>query len=264
MQNSHRVHYTSVYVPRAAVVVSQTGSRNLHAGIAHRTPEDRVFILHLAWDCDLRNGEADEATGRAEKHDPLRIVFPWPIFVIPDVADKAELDLVAGLCRRFYEAAENREISYCLGHFPDSTAYIDDRGIFRSTDLRIGLTCVSLVLQIFKKAKIPLVHVESWPIGREKDTRDQTSLLRVMEDQFNYYRQTGKRTTITREKIDFNREQVGKRRVAPEEVAAACLESRENLPADFEACEEHGREVANLLGRLRRSDETRVPLFFVP
>jgi len=271
VQNEHRVHVASTDINTVAVVVSRTTVGNIHAGIAHRNNDDRLFVLHLAWDCDLKNEVLEVTTDGFEQPadafaqpDPIRLAFPWPILVVPEADDEAELELVAGLCRRFFAAAENHEISYCLGHFPESVVYIDDQGVFRSPDPRYGLTCASLVIQVFNKAKLPLVKIDGWPARPEKDIPKQEFLIRFMEEQLERYEMTGRRTTITREKINFNKQQLGKPRVAPEEVAGACLEPRENLPVDCAACERLARDIVDLLGRLRFSRENMVPLSSVP
>jgi len=190
--------------------------------------------------------------------------FVLPLFVVPDVDDIAELELVAGLCRRVSEAKANRSISFSLGLFPDSTVFFDDQGVFHSPDPKIGLTCASFVLKIFSKAKIPLIQISNWPRRPEKDEPEQESLIRLMERALHAGRSSGQATSITQEKIDFNKRQVGKPRVAPEEVAGASLEQREDLPANCPACERNGREIVDLLDRLRYSRTYSVPLFYVP
>jgi hypothetical protein len=267
VQNIYRVYYTWHYVPRIAVVVSRTRWENLHAGIAHRTVDGRVFVLHLAWHCDLRNQEFDGPNRGIEEYDPIIAAFQCPIFVVPDTEEDERLELddqleyAASLCRAFFGLKENRKISYCLGHFPDSAVYIDDQGMFRSLDTRYGLNCVTLVIEVFKKAKLPLVMIESWPEGRPQDVRQQRKTIGIMEHLLGAY---GQQTTITQEKIDFNKDQIGKRRVAPEEIAGACLEQVEDLPTDFATCEPHGKDVVDLLDRLRYSRRHDVPLFYVP
>jgi hypothetical protein len=266
------VQYTWYYVRRVAVVLSRTNTpaENFHAGIAHRTADDRVFVLHMAWDCDLKNQEFDGPNKGLEQHDPMMLPFPCPIFVVPeaegfDQSDLEEqLDLIASLCRTFYEAIENRRITYTIGHFPEEMVHIDDRGVLKSADRRYGLNCVSLVIQVFNKAKLPLVTIETWPENRARDKNQQRILVDFMERQFRSSQEAGQPTTITREKIEFNRQQIGRRRVAPEEIAGACLEPIERLPADFATCEPRGRDIGDLHDRLRYSRHHSVPLLYVP
>lgn len=259
MENSHRVHYGTFYVRPIAIVLSRTQHGNLHAGIAHRTDKDHVFILHLAWDCAFLNEEA---------RDPVMPdAFPCPIFVVPDVDDVARLELAAGICRRAWQARENKSISFSVSVYPDSIAYFDDQGIFRSTDPKIGVSCTTFVMKIFAKAKIPLILVDDWTARPEKDRPTQEMLIGVMEKtrawQLDRAMETGETVTMTQEKIEFNKKQIGKPRVAPEEVAGACLEPNERLPASCSVCERNGEVIVSLLDRLQYSRRYAIPLLYV-
>jgi hypothetical protein len=238
----------------AAVVVSRTRHGNLHAGIAHRVSSREVCILHLAWDCDLKNERFDSDT----VSEAVRAAFRCPAFVIPEVDDDAELELVAGLCRRVYNAIENQSITFCIGYPPDNAAFINDQGVFRVTDSRLGLTCAGLVIKIFNKAKIALVKVDDWP-ARSQDILIQESLIGFMEQQLVFARECGLVTTMTQAKIDFNKQQVGTPRVAPEEVAGACLEPRTEMPVGFAVCERRGREIVEILDQHENMIATPAP-----
>ena len=122
----------------------------------------------------------------------------------------------------------------------------------------------SLVIQVFNKAKLPLVKIDGWPARPDRDLPVQDFLIRFMEEQLTRSEMTGRRTTITRDKIDFNKQQLGKPRVAPEEVAGACLEPRESPRGLRRVCERLARDIVDLLGRLRLSRENMVPLSSVP
>ena len=190
---------------------------NVHVGIAHCSG-DTVYALHLAWDCDLRN----------EPIEKSRQAFPTPTFVLLEI-DPIEGKYFAGRFRRIAEIESNSRISYCLGHFPYPETYFDENMIFKSSDpSRIGLNCSAFVIQAFSAALYPIVDITGWP-SRGSDEPIQRWLLCMMERE----RDRGVNSTITGEKVQFARSQIGSPRVAPEEVAGACMETRASLPAGF-------------------------------
>lgn len=232
MPNLERIKLSIDDVEIVAVVVSRTVHGNLHAGIAHRETDGTISVLHLAWDCDLRRDPGCQDID----------AFALPFFVVPEIASE-EADLVATMCRRIYATSANNSISYCVGTYPQSDAYFKD-GVFTSTDPRIGLNCSAFVVRVFEDAKVPLVDMASWPSRPDRDLPNQRKLIAVME----MILAKGLPTTLTQGKIDFNKAQLGKMcRVAPEEVAGACLEPGASLPAPCIRCQDNGELIVQWL-----------------
>ncbi len=220
----------------AGVVISRTRWGNLHVGIGHRVPGGPLHILHLAWDCHLE----DDLDGDNE-------AFLFPLYVTPDI-DPEDEEVLAGLCRRIFQSASNPQISYTLGTFPFPDSHFDEDAIYRSSDPRIGLNCATFVLKVFDAADLGLVDVDGWPARPQRDEPIQKKLVGWMEEHLRRCQRTGTPTTLTEDKIDFNRAQIGQRpRVAPEEVAGAGLEPREIRPATCEICQSNGELIVACL-----------------
>jgi hypothetical protein len=235
----------------AGVAISRTLFGNLHAGIAHRTPEG-VDIIHLAWDCKLENEPATASEA-----------FPLPLFLTPDI-DPEDEKVVAGLCRRIFEATVNQSITYCIGTFPYPGCRFEN-GLFRSSHPLIGLNCSAFVCQVFRDADIPIINIDSWPPRPERDVPAQRWLVSVMEAIYWSCQIEGRETTLTPDKIEFNRSQIGRMpRVAPEETAGACLEPRSNLPATCEICEPKGEWVVALIDKRLELFEAGLPVRHLP
>ena len=133
----------------------------------------------------------------------------------------------------------NGTISYCVGTFPQSEACFKD-GVFTSKYPRIGLNCSAFVIRVFDDAKVPLVDLKSWPLRPDRDIPNQRNLITWMERILALSRSGQLQTTLTQAKIDFNKAQVGKIcRIAPEEVAGACLEF--DLPTPCARCRRQWR-----------------------
>jgi hypothetical protein len=220
----------------AGIVIARTRGGNLHVGIGHRVPGEPLHILHLAWDCQLE----DDLDGDNE-------AFLSPLYVTPDI-DPEDEEVLAGLCRRIFQTASNHQISYTVGTFPSPDSYFDRDAIYRSSDSRIGLSCASFVIKVFAAADLRLVELEGWPARPNRDEPAQRKLVGWLEEHLRRCQRSGTPTTLTEDKIDFNRSQIGKRpRVAPEEVAGAGLEPRENLPAACETCQANGELIVACL-----------------
>ncbi len=236
MNRVERITYRGSDLFLAGIVISRTPMGNLHVGIGHRVPEGPLHILHLAWDCKLE----DDLDGQND-------AFTSAIYVIPDM-DPEDEEVVSGICRRVFETASNHRISYTIGAFPFPDSHFDSDGIYRSSDSRIGLNCATFVLKVFSSADLDLVKIEGWPARPERDIPAQQWLVGVMERHLRICQEQGRETNLTREKIDFNREQIGARpRVAPEEVAGAGLEPREGWPASCEICQSNGELIVACL-----------------
>jgi hypothetical protein len=229
MNRAERIKYRGSDIFLAGIVVTRTPMGNLHVGIGRRIPAGPLYILHLAWDCMLQ----DDLDG----HDDA---FASPLYVISDI-DPEDEEVLSGLCRRIFETTSNHKISYTIGAFPYLDSYFDISGLYQSSDSRIGLNCATFVLKVFNSADLELVDIDGWPARPERDIPAQEWLVGLMERHLRNCQEQGRETTLTREKIDFNREQIGKRpRVAPEEVAGAGLVPRENWPASCETCRSNG------------------------
>jgi hypothetical protein len=236
MNRVERIKYRGSELALAGIVISRTPMGNLHVGIAHRIPAGPLHILHLAWDCKLE----DDLDGDND-------AFPYPLYVITDI-DPEDEEVVSGLCRRIFETASNHKISYTIGAFPFPDSYFDAGGIYRSSDSKIGLNCATFVIKVFSAADLELVDVDGWPARPERDVPAQEWLVSLMERHFRICQEQGRETTLTREKIDFNREEFGKRpRVAPEEVAGAGLEPREDRPVPCDICQSNGELIVACL-----------------
>ncbi len=229
MPQVDRIGHNGDKIGLAGIVLSRTPRCNFHVGIGHRRPGGPLNILHLAWDCILR-----------DDLDPCPEIFRFPFYIAPHI-DPEDEEVVAGLCRRVFAVTSNHGITYSVGTFPAADSYFDQAGLYRSSNPLIGLNCASFVIKVFDAADIQLVQVEGWPRRPTRDEPAQRMLVDIMERMLSDAHNSDQQTKLTHEKVTFNRDQIGMRpRVAPEEVAGAGLEPRENLPVPWQVCEANG------------------------
>jgi hypothetical protein len=233
MPNVDRIGHQGSDIAIAGIVLSRTPYQNFHVGIGHRTPGGPLRILHLAWDCDMRDDP-----------DPCPDVFCSPFYIRLDI-DPEDEDVLAGLCRRISSVTSKRGITFSIGTFPAADSFFDYTGLYRSSHPLIGLSCASFVIKVFDAADLKLVQLEGWPLRPQRDEPAQRGHVMTMERILLIAANGGTPTTITDEKIEFNRRQIGLRpRVAPEEAAGAALEPQSDWPVTWQVCEANGEMLA--------------------
>jgi hypothetical protein len=201
-------------IPLAVAICGGT-----HVGVVY--PESGLLrLLHFAFVHDLRE---DDFAGRRNKY----------VCVIPNFLD-ATLVALAGYFRRIYAVHSNRNtIPYNL--VPDPGAGFDpDTADFRAGPGGEGFTCATFVVHAFRSAKHAILKTDNWPGGRPGDLARQRQLIQMLRD---------KGFTGWADRVERN--ELGCPRIAPEEVAGACLE--DVLPATFEQCEPNGRVLLAVL-----------------
>ncbi|MFC1759413.1 hypothetical protein ACFL2H_11710 [Planctomycetota bacterium] len=187
----------------------------LHTGIIHVASGQSPTMLHLAWHTTLLNETPENR-------------YLW---VVP-VLEPARLRQVASLCRRIFRKNEQNGLPYGFGIPNDQ--FDAKTGEYLFKDSQYGLTCASFVLAVFDAAGLQLANYETWPSGREEDTRWQQYILGVL-------RVTG----ASEPHIKNIETEVGAVRFQPQQVTA-CSAS-ESPPVDFDAADEQGEKIRRLV-----------------
>lgn len=145
----------------AGVAIMPTGPGRWHAGMLHRATEGTAYLLHLAWDQDLRNA-------------PPSNEYAWVQLDLPP----ARLLSIAAMCRRIAKLHASPR-----GGLPYAFRY---RETAFSTDGRIplgksehGLTCATFILAVLRSTGIDLLRLAEWP-RREGDVERHRELLDML------------------------------------------------------------------------------------
>jgi hypothetical protein len=190
-----------------------------HVGVVY--PDGgSLQLLHFAFMHDLREENFAAWRGRYA-------------CVVPDFLPAILMSL-AGFFRRIASVRSNRNtIPYNLQ--PDTGADFDpDTGEFIAGPGGGGFSCATFVVHAFRRAGHPIVNTDNWPSGRPADRARQEYLIRRLKVE-------GFADWADRLAMD----ELGCARIAPEEVAGACLE--DVPPASFEQCEPNGKLLLHVL-----------------
>jgi hypothetical protein len=203
----------------AAIAVREIDPQQRHIGLLYSDNGlNRVSFLHLAWHFDLRC-------------EAPRTEYFWVDPAIPT----PRLVQLAAVCRLVWRANGKGRIPYGFG--PPADCLDSTTGEYLFGPAGSGLTCATFVLAAFRRAGLPLLRYETWPIGRAGDSEWQTRIVAAL---------ASTPGTIT-EHADAVRRDVGTTvRFRPEEVAGAATVA--TIPVDFAVAEAH---AAQLLLRLR-------------
>jgi hypothetical protein len=141
---------------------------------------------------------------------------------------------IAGLFRRISTLHSSRnEIPYNI--LPESGAGFDkDTLDFIAGPHGEGFSCATFVVHAFRSIEHPILNTDGWPCGRPGDRERQQELIQML-----------RKEGYTDWADQVERNELGCPRIAPEEVAGACLE--DGLPAAFQQCEPNGRLLLAVL-----------------
>lgn len=213
-----RIKYQADDVPVVAVGVGRTRHGNTHTGVAHRKGQGPVYFFEQAWDQDTRNRPVGNSMGECNGRF---------VFVVPNVKRSRALS-IAGLCRLV--ATVGTQFTYALRY--------DEEALFNIVTGALtmpngnGLSCSTMVLVIFKSAKLPIINFLGWPT-RDDDVDFQR---RYVE----YLAASG----APAERMEAVRQEIGCIRARPEEIGGACVC---DLPARFPDAEAGARAVLRSL-----------------
>ena len=148
-QQCDQVTPDPAYVGIAIKSTSQRHQR-MHVGLLYRHSSGEVRFAHLAMHNDLRDDLL-----------PIEPEFMWS-----DCAALSHPDALSEFVANFIEmCAQSKQIPY--GPNPPEAA-LDEKGRYRSQDVREGLTCATYVSSVLHGAGFPVVELETWQ-GRPDD-----------------------------------------------------------------------------------------------
>ena len=162
---------------------------HFHAGVLYADLDERHHLLHLAFHHRL-----ERTTGFAEY-----------VFVVPAL-DPEVAKNIAAMCERVWKVHQQIGVPYGLRY---SGGTFDTQGKLQLASDEVGLTCSTFPLAVFAAAGFRLVDPASWP-EREDDHRKQEELLALLQ-----------KHGASDEHVSQARQQVGSKRIRPEEVAGA-------------------------------------------
>ena len=229
--SSRQIRFAGQEVTGVAVAVCRMPQGHTHSGVLYRHTNGRLCLVHLRWDCDLAHEVFDGVNHRWDggvARDLFEGSYAW---VIPDLLPE-EMDDVRAVCRDLVRRMPTIHYSFLFD--PEATLNPQTSEVV-SAIAPYGLTCSTFVLAVFNSAQVQMVHLTGWQ-SRPDDHRWYAALLRYL----------GK-TGVDPVHIARIQSNVQCLRVRPEEVAGACLASRDNIPAGYDHCEPAGRDVLRLL-----------------
>jgi hypothetical protein len=210
-----------IIAPTEDIILAVSLCAGTHVGVVYRNRQ-AIRFLHFAFMHDLR--EDDFA--------PRRMKY---VCVQPNFLD-ATLRAIAGWFRRIYALETNRNtIPYNL--IPNTGADFDpDTAAFIAGPGGGGFTCATFVVRAFRCIGNPILETTGWSANRPGDEDRQRQLIEML-------RQNG--FTDWADRVE--RTEFGCPRIAPEEVAGACLEDVLTSPATYKECEPNGRLLLAVL-----------------
>lgn len=211
-----RLTFNESDVGLVGIALRQTTACTAHAGIVYRTLASSLRFLHFANHETLRD---DPCAGRS------RYVYAIPLLKSEDE------EFLAGFCERVFRANQD-------GKLPYSFEFDPNLGFDRETGLavlnhRIGFTCSTFVVALFRSAGNPLVQPITWP--RTAGASDIAARRYVL----NAWRQSG--PVDLRERADEIEPTIRTMRIGPEQVAGACLQGK--LPTGYYRADANGRRI---------------------
>jgi hypothetical protein len=206
--------------PVVGVALTITEGRNTHVGLIYRDDEDKVWLLHLAFHCEL-----------------VSEVFPASYICADPELEYEDAEAVAGHCRLI--ADDMPTIRFALHYNPKATFSRSGNRMLLLKEGK-GLNCSTFVLTVFQSAGPRLINKDGWP-KRDSDKSWQKHLVEMLSKRAPAWhtRRVAK--------------DIGCARIRPEEVAGACLEDvLPAQPAAFAACERNSLIVIDALQKHTR------------
>ena len=185
---------------------------NTHAGIIYKESDGKLYMLHLAWNHDLR---------RNAYNDRYACVTPK---LRPERARS-----IAAFCRLLWNRQrENQTIPFAL-RLCKEVKFDSVSGKLLLSKGAYGLNCSNFTIIVYLQFGVELIALDTWQ-SREEDSLRQADLVKMLEAD-----------NAPKDHVEAVRSEIGCARVRPEEVAGASLE--EAWPVTFEVCERNGREI---------------------
>ena len=145
----------------AGLAIMPTGPGRWHAGMLHRAGEDSAYLLHLAWDHDLRNA-------------PPSREYAWVQLDLPP----ARLLSIAAMCRRIAKIHARPEGGLPYAFRYRETAFgVDGRILLGKSEY--GLTCATFILAVLRSAGVDLLRFAEWH-HRDGDVERHHELLAML------------------------------------------------------------------------------------
>lgn len=192
------------------------GNPYVHVGFLYRNDDDQVCLSDLARHHIFR-GSTDPDTS-----------YFW---LEPQFNDIVR-ELVATFLMHVAEQNKTGEIPYSTLRQGQA---IDKSGKYVSSGMGTGLTCATYILSVFEALEIPLLVLESWPVGRPRDLEWAQSILAMLEN-------VAPKEHIEAQKVNLPNVV----RYRPEEVGAA-FTMFTNTPLSFEQVKPDSEELLGLL-----------------
>ena len=200
--------------PEDEIILAVALCQGTHVGVVYRDGSG-LRLVHFAFMHCLRE---DDFAPRRKKY-----LCVQPDFLLPT------LRAIAGWFRRIYALESNRNtIPYNLA--PDTGADFDlDTAAFIVGPGGGGFSCATFVVRAFRTIGNPILDTTGWPVGRPGDHARQQQLIQML-------REAGFPDWANRVESG----ELGCPRIAPEEVAGACLEDMLPSPPTCTECEPNG------------------------
>jgi hypothetical protein len=199
MERVHRADQTSPEkVGGVAIAIFPKG---LHVGILHFEFDYSLRVLHLCSHKELQSQPAADVDCK--------------LWVVPDL-EPEQIAAISAFCRLVRARHAEKGVPY---GFSPPESFFDVTANYVQTDGE-GLTCATLVLAVFHRSGVTLIHYHTWP-ARPEDAAWQQKVV-------DFFRNS----KMTNAEVDAMANTIGRRRFRTLEVAgAACADE---YPVDFQ------------------------------
>ncbi len=205
-------------VDRLGVAICLTDPPRNHCGIIFQLDGEETKLIHLAW------------------HARLKLESPGSEYIWSDVdLDKVNKSVLAAVFANMMRHAG--EISY--GIDSDMLCFEPD-GTYVAPPAGKGLTCATFIVATFLSQGYQIRDVSSWP-DREDDVEWQKFIVETMKQY----------AWISPEHIELVQNDIGAKRLRPDEVVAAASSSLDGWPATFTNAREIADQIVKQLNEMR-------------
>lgn len=187
-------------VEHVGLAIHRTHNDGLHSGILYKLDGEEPRILHLAFHHDLRD-------------DPASVPFRWVQIGLDDVNKLFLAELVARIARR------QPQIAY--GFNSGGVAIDPETGDILPSPPGCGLTCATFITTVLRAHGYELIDVASWP-ERIDDIPFHEQIVTWLEPR------------ASEEHVQAVREDIGARRLRPDEVVGAGSLSDDRWAVQFD------------------------------
>jgi hypothetical protein len=187
---------------------------NTHTGLVFKDSNGRLAALHLGWHEILL-------------FDTYALGY---VFSCPAI-DPVRAQIVAQLCRLIRDTNPRVPYSFRLGL---NVRFCAQTGDLLTLGDGHGLNCSNFVITVFQSTGITLVDLDGWELREDDEERHRCFFDMMLND-----------VRIPTSHLFGVWDEIGCKRVRPEETAGACLE--DELPAKYEQCKLNGEAVLRLI-----------------